>query len=497
MNMAINFETGFLLSELLADFASLETDVQMAGLTLNSTDVRSGDVFFALPGSQCHGLKYAREALNKGAVAVVYDPVGASVDDVKSICLSTAIAIPDLGQKIGMIAARFYHYPADQLQIIGITGTNGKTSCSQFLGQVLDDCGIVGTLGWGRWKQLEKTINTTPDAVALQRILAELVSQKYKYVAMEVSSHGLAQGRVKGISFKGAVITNISRDHLDYHGSMEAYVATKVELLKTSGLQYAVLNLDSRFSDRMLAEIPEDVEVLGISQCGRKLASGNLLSAGNIVCNEEGVQFYAVWQQQRLFVSASIYGEFNVENLLIVLAVLLVNGWSFDKAVKRLNLIRPIPGRMECFQFGKGFPRVFIDYAHTPDALKNVLISTRAYCPQKLWLVFGCGGDRDQGKRKMMGSIAEQYADKVVVTDDNPRTENATAIVNDILSGFSNKSVEIIHDRESAIRTAIQQAGPGDCVVIAGKGHETYQEIAGQKNYFSDRQLIKEMLLAY
>lgn len=497
MNVAMNIEPRFLLSELLVDFAVIETDMQVSGLALNSAEVRSGDVFFALPGAQCHGMAFAKEAINKGAVAVVYDPDGVSIDDVDNGQLTDQIAIPSLAEKLSEIAARFYGHPATKLQVIGITGTNGKTSCSQFLAQALSDCGIIGTLGWGRWGGLKPTINTTPDAITLQKLLAELVSLKQKHVAMEVSSHGLAQGRVNGINFNAAILTNISRDHLDYHGSMQAYVAVKMQLLKTPGLQYVVLNLDDQYSESLITEISESVEIIGVSKRGRKLQRAEVLHADNIVCKDDGVHFELVWQQQRIQVAVLVYGEFNVDNLLIVLAVMLGNGIALEKAVERVRLIRPIPGRMESFQFGKGAARVFIDYAHTPDALKNVLISARAYSQKKLWLVFGCGGNRDQGKRALMGSIAEQYADQIIITDDNPRSENAEVIVSDILSGCTNKSIEIIHEREMAIRTAIQQAGPGDCVVIAGKGHETYQEIAGDRVYFSDRKLLKEMILAY
>jgi UDP-N-acetylmuramoyl-L-alanyl-D-glutamate--2,6-diaminopimelate ligase len=278
---------------------------------------------------------------------------------------------------------------------------------------------------------------------------------------------------------------------------MDAYIEAKILLLKTPGLQYVVLNLDDYYYGELLAEIPKGIAVIGISKSERKCAVGDTLQAEHIMCLEQGMQFDVVWKNQRLLVSVPIYGEFNIENLLVVLAVLLMHGVPINQAIERLKRIQPIPGRMENFSFGKDSPFVFIDYAHTPDALKNVLLSARAYCKQKLWLVFGCGGDRDQGKRALMGEMADKYAESIIVTDDNPRSEDPKKIVSDILSGCTNNSVEIIHDRELAIRSALQQAGPDDCVVIAGKGHEIYQETSGKRTKFSDRKLLKKMILAH
>lgn len=487
----MDIKAEFFLSELLAGFVAVTTDLEITGLTLASGDVCQGYAFFALAGTKSHGLSFAQEALKKGAVAVIYDPQEATVEELQNIQNIIKIAVPNLRHNIGYIAARFYHHPTHKLHLIGITGTNGKTSCSHFLGQVIDACAIVGTLGWGRWKQLQPMLNTTPDAITLQQIFVKLVKQKQKYVAMEVSSHALAQGRAKGIFFKGAVITNISRDHLDYHGTMEAYIAAKTKLLQMPKLQYAVLNLDDKYSANLLAVIPKNIKIFGVSRCGKKLDNNETLQAKNIICTEKGIEFNLVWKQQTGHIFASIYGQFNVENLLLVIAVLLANNISLQAAILRLHKIQTIPGRMENFQLGKGKPRVFIDYAHTPDALKNILLGARVYSKQKIWLVFGCGGDRDQGKRALMGNIAVKYADQVIVTDDNPRSENTESIVSDILSECDQQSIIVIHDRELAIRTALKQAQLGDCVVIAGKGHEDYQEIAGQRKYFSDRKLLK------
>lgn len=522
MKVVRNYQADYSLATLLEGYAELVMDTPISGLTLSSKQTRDGDVFFALPGTQYHGLEFAKQAINKGAVAVVYDPVDIASEALENIDTTITVAIAGLREKIGMIAARFYGYPARQLHVIGITGTNGKTSCSQFLGQVLNHCGIVGTLGMGVLDtanlasatlnqepdtQLVATLNTTPDALVIQQFLAKMVEQKKSYVAIEVSSHGLVQGRINGLDFKGAVLTNISRDHLDYHGSMSAYVEAKTSLLKMP-IQYAVINLDCDYYQQIAKEIPEQVAVWTISRSGKNLesATARTVFAEHIVNHKQGLQFDVVYGQQQVPVATSVYGEFNVENLLVVLAVLLANGCVLAEAIACLGAVQAISGRMENFNFGKGSPTVFIDYAHTSDALKQVLQSARPYGQEKLWLVFGCGGDRDQGKRALMGNIAERYADHIIITDDNPRNEEPAVIVNDILAGCNRpacnqkmgrkKAIAVIHDRQLAIETALEQAGPEDCVVIAGKGHEAYQEIAGQRHFFSDRKLLKEMILA-
>jgi UDP-N-acetylmuramoyl-L-alanyl-D-glutamate--2,6-diaminopimelate ligase len=314
------------------------------------------------------------------------------------------IAVEDLGLKLGDIAARFYGNPSGVMSVIGITGTNGKTSCSHFLSQMLEDCGIIGTLGWGEWGKLSKTLNTTPDALETQRILAELQKNRKKIVAMEVSSHGLEQGRVNGVTFKGAVFTNISRDHLDYHGTMDAYLQAKLELLNKPGLHFVVVNLDDFYSGQIIAAVPEAVVVWGISVQGKALASGECISAENILHKEDGIEFDVRWRGDSQRIKVPLYGVFNSENVLTVLAVMLAMGVSMPDAVKKLRFIKPVTGRMERFG-GDGLPLIFVDYAHTPDALDKVLSGMRKHCQQDLWVVFGCGGNRDKGKRPQMGRI--------------------------------------------------------------------------------------------
>jgi len=495
------------LKELLDGMVSLPKsglgaigEVLITGLALDSRKVVEGNLFIALSGANQHGLIHAEQAIDKGAYAVIFDPSGSSKQLVEPGHPIPMIAVADLGLKLGDIASRYYGNPSGSMAVIGITGTNGKTSCSQFLSQMLDACGIIGTLGWGEWGALSKTLNTTPDALETQRILAELLKDNKKTVAMEVSSHGLEQGRVNGVTFKGAVFTNISRDHLDYHGSMEAYLQAKLTLLNKPGLAFVVVNLDDDYSDRIIAAVPEGIVLWGISVQGKIVASCECVTAEAIMHKVDGIEFDTRWREERQRVSVPLYGDFNTENVLTVLAVMLAMGLSMTEAVKKLPFIKPVTGRMERFG-GAGQPLVFVDYAHTPDALDKVLSSLRKHCSQALWVVFGCGGNRDKGKRPQMGRIAEQWADHVIVTDDNPRFENGLAIINDILAGCTDSveqnacgKVEVIQNREQAIQNALLRATEKDCIVIAGKGHEHYQEINGVQTAFSDSQVVIDAL---
>ncbi len=473
-------------------------DMVVTGLALDSRAVIDGDIFIALAGAKQHGLIHIAQALDKGARAVVFDPAEGGKQLAEQIQNTPIIAVDNLSLKLGEIAGRFYGDPSKYTNVIGITGTNGKTSCSQFLSQMLDGCGIIGTLGWGEWGKLSKTLNTTPDALETQRILAELFKDKKTSVAMEVSSHGLEQGRVNGVTFKGAVFTNISRDHLDYHGTMDAYLQAKLTLLNKPGLAFAVVNLDDSYSDQIIAAVPEAVVVWGFSKQGKTLASCECVSAENILHKVDGIEFDVHWRGDSQRVKVPLYGDFNTENVLTVLAVMLALGVSMNEAVKKLQFIEPVTGRMERFG-GDGQPLVFVDYAHTPDALDKVLSSLRKHCGQALWVVFGCGGNRDKGKRPQMGHIAEQWADHVVITDDNPRYENGLDIVNDILAGCclterDSVQVEVIQNREQAIQNVIARATEKDCIVVAGKGHERYQEVNGIQTAFSDSQIVIDAL---
>jgi UDP-N-acetylmuramoyl-L-alanyl-D-glutamate--2,6-diaminopimelate ligase len=405
-----------------------------------------------------------------------------------------AIPIENLGNTIGNIAARFYGEPSQHLDVIGITGTNGKTSCSQFLGQALDECGIIGTLGWGEPNNLNKTINTTPDALSVQQIMAEFLAMNKKTVAMEVSSHGLDQGRINGVHFKGAVYTNISRDHLDYHGTMDEYFEAKLKLLQMPGLRFVAINLDDEFFQQIIAATPKTVTCWGVSAKGKQANTHELVSASNIKHNFDGIEMNIQWRGKNQKITSPLYGDFNTENLLCVLAVMLAMGYSLSEAANKLAAIKPVVGRMDRCGTKADKLNVFVDYAHSPDALNRVLASLRKHCIKDLWVVFGCGGNRDAGKRPQMGAIAEQWADHVIVTDDNPRFEDNVAIAKEIMSGCTSNKVILIQDRKQAIQHAINHAVERDCILIAGKGHESYQEIKGVQFPFNDKNIAEDAL---
>jgi UDP-N-acetylmuramoyl-L-alanyl-D-glutamate--2,6-diaminopimelate ligase len=482
------------LVEISAQDADLIPGLEISGLALDSRAVTAGDLFIALAGSKQHGLAHIDEVILQGAKAALFDPANGGTRYAEKITGIPLIPVERLGFVLGELASRFYAHPSKHLDIIGITGTNGKTSCSQFLGQALDDCGIIGTLGWGTWGQLDKTINTTPDALNVQQILAEFVKTKKKTVAMEVSSHGLDQGRVNGVQFKGAVFTNISRDHLDYHGTMKAYLDAKLKLLQMPGLSFVVVNLDDESSDEIRAAVPNQVPIWGISAKGENLASTQTVIAEDVRHSSVGIEFTVRWNGDAQQVKSPLYGDFNAENLLCVIAVMLAMGYKLSDIATRLQSVQPVTGRLERCGTLSNDINVFVDYAHTPDALYRVLVSLRKHCQQSLWVVFGCGGNRDAGKRPQMGAIAEQWADKVIVTDDNPRFENNHEIAKEILSGCNLDKAILIQDRKAAIHHAIANAAKDDCIVIAGKGHEAYQEINGVQYPFNDRLIAEEAL---
>lgn len=477
------------LSELLAVPAA---DVEITGLALDSRKVKAGDVFLAVAGSRVHGLEHVHQAIDQGAAAVVFEPAAevAQLADAYSRCVPM-VPLMGLSQKLGAIAARFFGEPSTRLRVIGFTGTNGKTSCSQFLAQAMGNFGIIGTLGWGVPGRLQATPNTTPDGLTLQTIIADFVKQGLQGVAMEVSSHALQQGRINGMHFEGAVYTNISRDHLDYHGSMEDYLTAKLELLRQPGLRFAVVNLDDRYCEQILNAIPVGIKVWGYSKNSSTNGAGvmELLLARAINHRLEGVEFVLQWRERDIVLKAPVFGDFNVENLLAVVAAMLAIGVPLETAALRLQGIRPVAGRMERYGVA-GSPSVFVDYAHTPDALQKVLASLKQHCQGQLWVVFGCGGNRDQGKRAEMGAIASGLADFTVVTDDNPRYENPEHIVRDVISGCAGGTVEVLRDRKQAIENTIARAAVNDCILVAGKGHEDYQEINGSRLPFSDTAVV-------
>jgi UDP-N-acetylmuramoyl-L-alanyl-D-glutamate--2,6-diaminopimelate ligase len=478
----------------LAIPSNLDADTEIHGLSLSCDNVQPGFIFFALAGQKTHGLHYAHRALANGAVLILYETKQAPLEVLDDLPAAFCLEFPGLNHCVGAIAERFYGFPAQDLSVIGITGTNGKTSCSQFLGQILPACGVIGTLGWGANGRFLDSQNTTPDALSLQQMFADLKAKGCQQVAMEVSSHGLEQGRVNQINFTGAVLTNISRDHLDYHGSMEAYVRAKQILFAWPNLRFAVINADDPYCADFYAVLSNTVEcwVYGIKK-HNSLSGVRQVYAEQVMFLAEGIAFDLVLDTERYPVHIGLLGEFNLANCLAVVCVLLAMGYGLKWVADQLSHLNPVWGRMEKWVKPEN-PTVFIDYAHTPDALNQLLVSLKRHCKGRLVLVFGCGGDRDRGKRPQMGEIACRLADRVFVTTDNPRYEDDMAIIEDILVGCQGEHVWVESDREQAITRAICTAQHDDFVVVAGKGHEQYQEKQGVKLPFSDRDVIRDVL---
>ncbi len=461
---------------------------EVRGLQVDSRRVQPGDLFLAAPGTLVDGRAFIGNAVTSGTVAVVYEAGDGYAPPSLPL---PAFGVANLRQKIGIIADRFYGTPSHRLIVIGITGTNGKTTCTQLLAQVLDQspkrCAVIGTLGYGFPGALNPSIHTTPDAVTLHRLMADFLGQNSVYVAMEVSSHALDQGRVNGVVFNVAVFTNLTRDHLDYHGDMTAYGLAKTELFSMEGLKYAVINYDDAFGRNLLAGIGARIKTLSYG------IEGGDIRAREVRVLPSGLSLRISTPYGETELNSPLIGRFNVYNLLAVLATLLVLGVKLDEAAARLSKAQAPAGRVERFGGTKGSPLVVVDYAHTPDALEKILQALREHAHGKLWCVFGCGGDRDRGKRPMMGEIAERLADIVVVTDDNPRHESGDAIIADIREGMQT-SPQVIRDRRAAIATAIRGAGEGDIVLIAGKGHEDYQQVGDERFPYSDREAIRKIL---
>lgn len=500
---------GWRLSELLAGIVPGQTqDVFVFGLSSDSRRIGPGDLFLACSGRSTQGHRYINDAIKYGASAVLYD---AAIENVVVAPLQTqipVIAVVDLAAKIGLIAERFYGSPSKELVVTGVTGTNGKTSSSHIIAHVLSKAmatpaGLMGTLGYGLCGSLEKATHTTPDAITVHRLIRDIKNRGAKDVVMEVSSHGLDQGRIVGVEVDVAVFSNITRDHLDYHETMQAYVDAKKRLFAWPTLKCAVINVDDAYCQDMMSVIAPSTKVIGYSVKSARAAKTPCLHKAHSVIygsilksSLDGSEILVECEWGCAQFSTSLLGEFNVYNLLAALAVLLWRGVAFEEALARLATVRPFAGRMEVVARSATTPTVVIDYAHTPDALEKALKAIRQLSPeQKLWCVFGCGGDRDQGKRAIMGQIAEQFSDRVVVTDDNPRSEQPQDIVRGILSGMANASqVDVVHDRAEAIAFVLRQASGMDVVLIAGKGHEDYQEINGERRFFSDLDEVKKCL---
>ncbi|HZP87056.1 MAG TPA: UDP-N-acetylmuramoyl-L-alanyl-D-glutamate--2,6-diaminopimelate ligase [Burkholderiales bacterium] len=466
--------------------------VGVNGVRCDSRRIRKGDLFAAFPGESADARRFIPQAIERGAAAVLWEADG--------FCWNSDWSVPNapvrgLREKLGYIAAQIYGDASRRMWVCGVTGTNGKTSCSHWIAQALTRLGrptaVIGTLGIGFPGALTPGERTTPDAAAIQEELADLHARGAQGAAMEVSSHGLDQGRVNGVTFAVALFTNLSRDHLDYHGTMEQYGAAKAKLFAFPGLQHAVVNVDDPFG----VQLAEGIAASRVSLLRYGLGKGDV-AGHRLDLSSRGLKLEITTPWGPAALRSQLLGGFNALNLLGVLAVLLTAGVSLRDAADALAQLDPVAGRLQLLR-EPNRPLVVIDYAHTPDALQKVLETLRSLLPPagRLICVFGCGGDRDPGKRPLMGEVATRLADVAVVTSDNPRSEPPLAIIEDIVAG-AHSSYHIEPDRALAIRYALTNRGPDDIVLLAGKGHEAYQEIGDQRLPFSDLEVAQAVLKA-
>ncbi|MEX0617449.1 MAG: UDP-N-acetylmuramoyl-L-alanyl-D-glutamate--2,6-diaminopimelate ligase [Pseudohongiellaceae bacterium] len=502
MNTAENIVGAASLDDLVRGLVDLPEDLppvfmrtSVTGVKMDSRQLQPGDLFLACFGRNHDARHFINYAIKAGAGAVVAESGGdwqglTVVDNVP------VLAVDNLSAKLSEIAGRFYRMPSHAMTVFGITGTNGKTSCSQFIAAALAElgyrCGILGTLGYGPYGELEDVELTTPDPVFTQMALAQMHHEHLEPIAMEVSSVGLHQHRVRALKFDTVIFTNLTRDHLDYHETMESYAENKRKLFMMDGLRSAVVNLDDAYALPMINSLANQVAVytysvespaatihtsaLSLEENGYTATVNTPIGSGNL--------------------TGKLLGRFNISNLLAVIAVLISyldrrgGAADIDTILAAVARLEPVNGRMEIV--GSGDITAVVDYAHTPDGLKCALSALRGHFTGRIWCIFGCGGNRDQGKRPMMGEIAEQFADELIIADDNPRNEEGDNIVQHILSGISDRSrVTILRDRGAAIDFAITRATSGDVVLVAGKGHENYQDIRGSRILFSDRNQVR------
>jgi UDP-N-acetylmuramoyl-L-alanyl-D-glutamate--2,6-diaminopimelate ligase len=451
-----------------------------------------GGLFLARRGTQAHGRDYLDAAIDAGACAVLAEGEAPGVDARRGV---PVVVVPSLQGLAGDLAHRFYGAPSEALWVAGVTGTNGKTSVCHFTAQVLQalepaPAGVLGTLGHGLAGQLGEPSHTTPDVIEVHRWLARFAAAGVARVVMEASSHGLDQGRVAAVRMAAAAFTNLTRDHLDYHGTLEAYAAAKRRLFDAPGLTHAVVNLDDPEGRGIAAALPAGLQVLGYSARGDAAARLRCLQARP---GPGGLALRLAADGVEVAVETPLVGDFNVANLLAAAGLALAAGHPPQAALAALAAVRAVPGRMERFG-GSAGPAAVVDYAHTPDALAQALETLRRQFPGRITCVFGCGGERDRGKRPQMGAVAGRLADRVILTDDNPRGEDPEAILADIRAGLAGAPVEVVRPRAEAIARALGQARPGDAVLVAGKGHEAYQEVAGVRHPYSDRATAARLL---
>ncbi len=479
----------------LLDVSSVDYCCKINGLALDSRKVTKGDLFLAVPGVAGDGRHYLAQAQQRGAAAVLFEREGFSADSLPELKIPV-IPVSGLKGKLGQLISTYYSPTGKPVSITGYTGTNGKTSCCWFMAQLMArlgvPCAMMGTIGKGLPGALESTLNTTSDVLSTHQFIAGLPERGCHALAMEVSSHGLEQGRVDGVAFEVAVFTNLSRDHMDSYASVDQYARAKSLLFSDQAIKHAVINHNDAYTDMMLAACPKHVNALTWSLSD---ASADVYARDIILLPESiKVVVHSPWGDYPL--EAPLLGRFNLENLLAVITALGVQGVDVGQVIRQVPNLTTVPGRVQRFGGGQQ-PLVLVDYAHTPDALGSVLSTLREHGARQLTCVFGCGGDRDRGKRPLMTRAALSRADKVILTSDNPRTESPETIIADALAGLTaeqRQHITVIVDRADAIRKTIQGASARDIVVIAGKGHETYQEVNGVRQPFDDREHVQQAL---
>ena len=470
-----------------------------SGLSEDSRTVKQGDMFIARPGLESDGRRYIHQATTNGAVAVLCEAT--EIDQfVQALdCPVAVYKVKNLADKLGKLGSIFYQNPSDQLTMIGITGTNGKTSCTQLIARVLNNLNekvaVMGTLGNGLLDDLDETSNTTIDALTLQNYLADFKNKGIEFVSMEVSSHALKQGRVNGVKYNVAVFTNLTRDHLDYHGDMKSYAEAKKMLLAREEVETVIINADDTMGSTLISDdsIKADKYSFSITPINARDANNSVWTE-TVVFHDSGLEAEIATPWGSVEFKTSMIGQFNLSNCLAVITTLGSMGFDPQDVTDQLATMPFVKGRMERFG-GDDKPLVIVDYAHTPDAMKHVLQAIKSHTSHKLWVVFGCGGDRDRGKRAQMASIAEEYADYIVFTSDNPRTEPVEEIITEMMKGLHRSSAtEVEYDRELAIRNCVSKAVLGDVVLVAGKGHEQFQIIGNEKIPHSDIDVVQQAL---
>ena len=487
------------LARLFAGIVEVPRDAPITDITLDSRTAVRGGLFLACRGLKSHGLAYLDRALAAGVSALAWEPApGVEAPEVPPAIVS--VVVPDLSRQLGRLADRFFDAPSTRLRIAGVTGTNGKTTSCWLLAQALDELGLragySGTLGFGPVGALKPSTHTTPDCISVHRQLSDLHALGLRHLAMEVSSHALAQDRVDAVRFDTAVFTNLTRDHLDFHRTMDAYALAKARLFSFPGLEHRVINMGDATGRRIAESLPSS-QLVTAFWCGvgdHRQACDAFVHARALRAAAAGLEIELDSSWGGATLRSRLIGEFNAENLIAMLAVLLLWDVPLAQAVHSLEVATAPAGRMETFRGANG-PTAVVDYAHSPDSLGKALRAARKHCRGRLWCVFGCGGDRDPGKRPMMGAIAGELADEIILTDDNPRTEDPARIIDQIAAGIDDGvPVRRIPERARAIATALAEATAADIVLIAGKGHEEQQTYGTIAHPFSDRAEVARIL---